>query len=123
MALPAEVTSALLEDPATGEGGAHADLSGGAPRSASPPHASLPPHALPHALPPPPNRPERPPPPDKSVSLRGLCAAAPPRSQAPLFRSVGKMFLRSERAEVSEFLASQTDAEEKKKADLEARQT
>lgn len=41
----------------------------------------------------------------------------------PLYRSVGKMFLRSEKAQIDAFLDEQVAAELKKKSDLESRQT
>mmetsp|Transcript_14670 Transcript_14670/g.19043 ORF Transcript_14670/g.19043 Transcript_14670/m.19043 type:complete len:103 (+) Transcript_14670:665-973(+) len=43
--------------------------------------------------------------------------------ETPLYRAVGKMFMRSERPAVSTFLNDQLAAEEKKKQDLLARQT
>jgi chaperonin cofactor prefoldin len=43
--------------------------------------------------------------------------------ETPLYRSVGKMFMRADRPAVSTFLADQLAAEEKKKQDLIARQT
>ena len=43
--------------------------------------------------------------------------------ETPLYRSVGKMFLRAERPAVATFLKEQLAAEEKKKQDLLNRQT
>jgi len=43
--------------------------------------------------------------------------------ETPLFRSVGKMFLRSEPSDVKDFIDQQLASEEKKKVDLLARQT